>query len=419
VKAGLDRARSLDAADALTQYRRQFAAPDGCTYVDGNSLGLLSRGAERAVQDSLDEWRDLAIDGWLDADPAWFTMSEGLRVSMAKLVGALPHEVIVTGTTTVNLHNLVATFYRPRSGRTKIVATALDFPSDIYALQSQIDLHGGDCRSDLVRVPSRDGRTILERDIVAAMTDDVALVVLPTVLYRSGQLLDVECLTTAAHERGICVGFDAAHSVGAIPHNFHGCGVDFAFWCTYKYLNAGPAAPGALFVHESHHSLSPGLRGWWGSDKAVQFDMAHDFSPAPDAGRWQITAPPILSTAPLHASLDHFDEIGIDAIRYGSLARTDYLIEQISELGLRVAPYSFDIGTPFEHDRRGGHVAVEHVAAEQIVAALKRRGIVADYRLPNVIRIAPVALYNSFEDCWNVASGLKSSVDSGELGGSE
>lgn len=412
--SGLDDARGRDATDPLRAYREKFHIPDGVTYVDGNSLGLMPIEAGAMVEQRLDEWRKLAIDGWLEGHPPWYTYSESMRTTMADLVGALPNEVIVTGTTTVNLHGLVSTLYEPSDARRKVVATSLDFPSDIYALKSQIALRGGNPRLDLIKVRSRDGRTVDESDVVEALGEDVVLLLMPSVLYRSGQLLDIARLAAAAHERGVIFGVDAAHSVGAVPHSLHDWGVDFAFWCTYKYLNAGPAAPGALYVHERHHRRLPALAGWWGSDKKKQFDMEHTFTPAADAGRWQISAPPILSLAPLQSSLEVFREVGIDAVRQGSLARTDFLIQQLEERELFTARYGYAIGTPREHSRRGGHVAIEHAEAESIAIALRRRGIVPDFRRPNVIRVAPVALYNTFEDCWRVARHLKDIVDSRE-----
>ncbi len=331
------RARALDAADPLAPFRDRFYLPADTIYLDGNSLGLLSRDAEATTLAALDDWKRLAIDGWLHADPGWFTIGEHLGTLMAPLVGAEADEVVVTGTTTVNLHNLVATFYRPEGHRRQIVASALDFPSDVYALQSQILLRGGDPGTDLVLVPSRDGRTLDEADLIAAMTDGVALVLLPTVLYRSGQLLDIERLTAAAHERGIPIGFDCAHSIGAVPHRFDDWGVDFAFWCNYKYLNAGPGSVGALYVNRRRFDNAPGLAGWWGYLKERQFDMLHTWEGAGHAGAWQISTPPILSTAPLLGSLRLFAEAGIDRIRAKSLAQTAYLIDLLEASGLTAA----------------------------------------------------------------------------------
>ena len=409
MSADLDR----DATDSLARFRDRFYLPQDALYFDGNSLGLLSKDAEASTLNALDQWKRLGIDGWMQADPPWFTLGEELGARSAALVGAESDEVVVTGGTTINLHALVSTFFQPQSTRRKILATALDFPSDVYALQSQILLRGGDPETDLVRVPSRDGRTIDEDDLIAAMTDDVALAVLPSVLYRSGQLLDIARLTAAAHERGVVIGFDCAHSAGIVPHTFDADGVDFAFWCNYKYLNAGPGSIGSLYVNRRHVGERPGLTGWWGYQKERQFDMAHEWEAASSAGGWQISTVSLLSAAPLIGSLDLIAEAGIDAIREKSLAMTDYLIEAIENGGLLDAPYNYRIGTPREHARRGGHVAVEHDAGPRIAKALKQAGVIPDFRPPDVIRLAPIPLYTSFADCRRVVEVLKEVIDSG------
>jgi len=407
-------ARALDAADPLARLRERFHLLPGRVYLDGNSLGLLSRDAEAATLEALGQWRTLGIDGWLGADPPWFTLGEDFGALLAPLLGAEPEAVVVTGTTTVNQHALTATFYRPRGARRKIVATSLDFPSDVYALQSLIQLHGGDAERDLMLVPSRDGRTIAEDDVIAALNEDVALALLPAVLYRSGQLLDIPRLAAAARERGISLGFDCAHSIGAVPHRLDAWGVDWAFWCSYKYLNAGPGATGGLYVNRRHWGTAPGLAGWWGYDKARQFDMLHAWQSAAGAGAWQISTPSLLATAPLRGSLRLFHEAGLDALRAKSLAQTDYLARLLEEIGLTEAPYHFAIGTPRQPERRGGHLAVEHEQAPRIARALKARGIIPDFRAPNVIRLAPVPLYTSFYELFRTVRALKEIIDRGE-----
>ena len=407
-------AAELDRADRLAPFRDRFYIPGGQLYFDGNSLGLLSRDAEAAVLRVLAEWKALGIDGWLGAPTPWYYLGEELGRLTAPLIGAAPDEVVVTGTTTVNLHNLVATFYRPEGKRRKIVATALDFPSDVYALRSQLALRGADPEADLVLCGSRDGRTIDEADVVAALADEVALLLLPSVLYRSGQLLDIAGLTAAARARGIVAGFDCCHSVGAIPHRFDDWGVDFALWCNYKYLNNGPGGTAGLYVNRRHLGTTPGLAGWWGSHKERQFDMAHTFDPAPGAGAWQISTVQVLSSAPLHGSLLIFEEAGIEAVRAKSLALTRYLMELLEATGLTAPPYNYAMGTPREDARRGGHVAVEHADGARIAKALKARGVVPDFRPPNVVRLAPVALYSSFADVWQVVQHLRAIVDGHE-----
>ncbi|MHC0036175.1 kynureninase [Pseudoneobacillus sp. C159] len=400
----LNYAKSLDQQDPLQHYREEFYLPENTIYLDGNSLGLMSKRSEQSLYEMADSWKKYAIDGWMSGKQAWFTLSEKLGAMCAPLVGAKPNEVIITASTTTNLHQLVATFYKPQGKRTKILADELNFPSDIYALQSQLQLKGLDPKEHLIQVKSRDGRMIEEQDIIAAMTDEVALIILPTVLYRSGQLLDMEKLTSEAHKRGIFIGFDGCHSVGAIPHHFSKWDVDFAYWCTYKYLNSGPGGVGALYVNEKHFDKIPGLTGWFGSDKEKQFDMEHTFTKAPDAGAYQIGTPHLLSTAPLVGSLEIFAEATIEAIREKSIKQTQYLMDIVAaELG----GYQFTIGNPVEDHRRGGHVALEHPEAARICKSLKENGVIPDYRNPNVIRLAPVALYTSYEEVWQSVQILK------------
>jgi kynureninase len=406
-------AEARDSEAPLRSFRERFYTQPGQIYMDGNSLGLLSRDAEASVLQALEQWKTLGIGGWLEADPAWFYLGEELGRRMAPLVGAWPESVVVAGGTTINLHALVATFYEPTATRRKIVADELDFPSDIYALEAQIALRGGEPERDLVKVPSRDGRTIAEEDVIAALTDEVALLLLPSVLYRSGQLFDIQRVTAEAHARGILVGWDCCHSIGAIPHQFDAWDVDFAFWCNYKYLNAGPGSIGALYVNERHFEKLPALPGWWGYEKSRQFDMRHEFEPARGAGGWQISTISVLSAAPLLGSLAMFAEAGLETVRAQSLAMTDYLIELLEAEGLLSAPYNYAIGTPLEHSRRGGHVAVEHEHGPQIARALKQRGVIPDFRPPNVVRLAPIPFYVTYVDCWETVQHLRAIVDSG------
>lgn len=403
-----------DATDPLAAFRERFHLPPGTVYLDGNSLGLLSIDAEAETLRALDQWKSLAIGGWLEADPPWFTLGEDLGALVAPLVGAEPDAVVVTGSTTGNLHALLATFYRPAGERRKIVATALDFPSDVYALAGQIALRGGDPARDLVLVPSDDGRSVDEAAIEAAMGPDVALALLPTVLYRSGQLLDVARLAATGRERGVVVGFDAAHSIGAVPHRFDEWGVDFAVWCSYKYLNAGPGAIAGLYVNRRHWGTPPGLPGWWGYDKARQFDMTFDWNGAAGAGAWQVGTPPLLASAPLRGALAVHHAAGIERLREKSLAQTGWLMDLLESSGLTGEPYGYGIGTPREPERRGGHVAVEHPEAARIARALKARGIVPDFRAPNVIRLAPAPLSTRWADLLAAVRALKAIMDAGD-----
>jgi len=397
-------AEILDQKDSLANYRNEFYLQPNTIYLDGNSLGLLSRRAEQSLLDLLASWKTLAIDGWMQGEHPWYYFAEKLGALSGPLVGAKEDEVIVTGSTTTNLHQLIATFYQPNGNKTKILADELNFPSDIYAIQSQLKLKGFDPETHLIQVKSRDGRTINEEDIINEMTEEVALIILPTVLYRSGQLLDIERLTKAAHDRGILIGFDGCHSVGAIPHQFHDWDVDFAYWCNYKYLNSGPGGVGSLFVHEKHLGKMPGLTGWFGSDKEKQFDMKHEFSPSQTAGAYQIGTPHILSMAPLAGSLELFNEVTIERVREKSLQSTAYLMDLINE---ELSEFEFTIGNPLDDVSRGGHVCLEHEDAARICKALKLNGIVPDFRAPNVIRLAPIAFYTSYVDIWNSVQILK------------
>lgn len=400
----LEYAQQLDIEDKLNRFREEFYIKPNSIYMDGNSLGLLSKRAEKTLLESLNDWKEHGIDGWTNGTHPWFFLSEKLGEMMAPLVGASANEVIVTGSTTVNLHQLVATFYKPEGKRTKILADELTFPSDIYALQSQLRIHGFDPETHLIRVKSRDGRFLEEEDIIEAMTEEIALIILPTVLYRSGQILDMKRLTAAANKRGILIGFDGCHSIGAIPHAFSEWGVDFAYWCNYKHLNGGPGSVGGLYVNSKHFGTAPGLAGWFGSKKEKQFDMEHSLTPADSAGAYQIGTPHVLSLAPLLGALEIFAEAGIENIRAKSLYINQFLMDLLNQ---ELNDLGFTIGNPIEDFRRGGHVSLEHKEAARICKALKENGVIPDFRAPNIIRLAPVALYTSYSEVWEVVQILK------------
>ena len=408
------KAMRLDGQDPLGQFRERFVMPPGRIYMDGNSLGLPPKKSLEGVQRVMEEWKALNIDGWLEGHIPWFTMPEEMGRKMAPLVGALPGEVVMSGSTTSNLHSLVSTFYKPEGNRRKILADELNFPSDLYALASEVRLKGGDPARDLVLARSRDGGTLDEEDIISLMDETVSVALLPSVLYRSGQLLDMEKLARAAHEKGVAIGFDCAHSAGSVPHKLHDWNVDFAFWCSYKHLNGGPGSPAFLFLHERHFDREPGLAGWFGYVKNRQFDMALGFEHARSAGGWQLGTPSVLSAATLEAALQIQEEASIERIREKSLKLTDFLIELVDGY-LSAEPYGYSIATPRDHGRRGGHLAIEHPSeAWRICCALKSRGIVPDFRPARVIRVAPVALYNTFTEVWEVANALKEIIDTRE-----
>ena len=401
-----DTAIMLDEQDPLKTYRNEFYVKEGQYYLDGNSLGLMSKRAENTVLALLESWKQYGIDGWTEGENPWYYLSEELGGMCAPLTGAEPEEVILAGSTTTNLHQLVATFYKPEGTKVKILADDLNFPTDLYAIRSHLASHGYDSNY-MKLVKSEDGHLLREETIIEAMTEDVALVILPGVLYRSGQVLDLEKLTKAAHARDILIGFDLCHSIGSVPHNLHEIGADFAFWCNYKHLNGGPGSVAGIFVHEKHFGTTPGLAGWFGSDKAKQFDLDVEMTPARTAGAYQIGTPHILSLAPIYGSLDLFHEVGIEAIRKKSLQLTQFFMDLIDQ---ELSAFGFTMGNPAD-DTRGGHIYLVHEEAARICKALKEAGVTPDFRAPNGIRLAPVALYNSFMDVWETVQIMKNIME--------
>lgn len=407
-------AMRMDRKDPLRKYRNRFNLIPNTIYMDGNSLGLMPKKSEAHIRRVLEEWKTKGIDGWLEGDIPWFFYAEKMGKKIAPIIGAKPEEVIMTGTTTVNLHTLVNSFYQPQGTRTKILADELNFPADLYALKGQIQMQGLDPEQELILVPSEDGLTLDEDVIIDRMRDDISLIMLPSVLYRSGQLLDMARLTKEAHDRGIVIGYDCSHSVGAVSHEFDRWEVDFAFWCGYKYLNGGPGAPAFIYVNQKHFNRSTNLIGWFGYVKEKQFDMSLDFEKAPNAGGWQISSPGIIASGGVQGGLEITLEVGIDRIREKSLGLTQYLID-LADQYLKEPPYNIRIGTPRNPDRRSGHIAlVREEYAYQICKALKIHGIVPDFRPPNIIRIAPIALYNTYQDVWNTVQTIQEIIDTKE-----
>ncbi len=406
----IDHAKKLDADDPLNHLREHFFIPRDSIYLNGNSLGLLSKEAATTVLRVLDEWKNLGVQGWLNEENPWFFQAENLGKKIAPIIGAKPEEVVATGTTTINLHSLVSTFYQPTEERNKILADELNFPTDIYALQSQVKLKGLDPKKHLKLVKSEDGRTLDEARIKRAITKDVALVILPSVLFRSGQLLDIEGITKNAHNKGVLIGWDCSHSVGVVPHKFDEWNVDFAFWCSYKYLNAGPGASAFLYVNEKHFDKESALTGWFGYVKEKQFEMNLHFEQAKSAGGWQISSPAIIGSATLEGALNVILRAGIENIRHKSMKMTAYLIYLFDNL-LAEEPYNFTLGTPRMPNQRGGHIALEHEDAQRIHEKLLEENVIHDFRPPNVIRITPCALYNTFTEIWQTVSKLRKIID--------
>jgi len=405
-----DQARRLDEADELAPFRQRFHIPAGIVYLEGNSLGLLSASAEKAVLRAIDQWRTLGISGWLSAEPPWFTMAEEIAALVAPLVGAAPDEVGIGDSTTINLHKLLCTLYQPSDSRPKILTDELNFPSDLYALSSHLRMRGRDPMRDLVVVGSKDGCTLDERDFAAAMTADVQMVVASAVLYRSGQLLDIAWLAREAQARNVLIAVDCSHSIGMVPHHLDAWGVDCAFWCNYKSLNGGPGAAAGWYLNRRHFGRPPGLAGWFGSRKDRQFDMATEFDPSPNAGRLQAGTPPILSMAPLLGSLRVVAEAGIERLRAKSLGLTRFLTQLVEE---RVGRFGFAVVGPREDRRRGGHLALKHPEAVRVSKALCKAGVIVDHRPPDIVRLGPSPLYNSFADCCEAIDRLEAIMASG------
>lgn len=383
-----------DSKNHISSFRKRFYIPADTIYLDGNSLGLLSTDAENAFLNKMAEWKYKAINAWFEGENSWIKVAEKCGQMASGLVGAEKGEVIMTGTTTVNIHALVSSFYLPEGNKTKILADALNFPSDIYALSGLLKLKNFLPEKNLILAVPDENRLLDENRIIKMMTEETALVFLPSVVYTTGQLLDMQKLTKAAHDRNILIGFDCSHSVGAIPHKLNEWAVDFAVWCSYKYLNGGPGSAAFLYVNKKHFGKEPYFRGWFGTREDIQFDMLTEFIPAENAGRWQISSLGILGSSGIEGSLKMILEAGIENIRKQSLQLTDYLIRLINEKLIPRFP-DYTIVTPLQPERRGGHVTLKHNDANRIVKLLNDKKIIVDFRPPDMIRIAPVALYNN------------------------
>lgn len=402
-------AAAQDAADPLGPLRAEFLIPvrgnRDCVYLCGNSLGLQPRAARATVEAELTRWAELGVEGHFKGDPAWLGYHASVRDELATIVGAQPGEVVAMNTLGVNLHLLLASFYRPTTERPAIVIEAGAFPTDRYAVESQIRWHGYDPASALIAIEGDEthgtlSMAAIERTL-AQHGARTALVLLPGVQYRTGQAFDLAAITALAHRHGCAVGFDLAHAVGNVALDLHGSGADFAVWCSYKYLNAGPGAVAGAFVHERHaHATDlPRLAGWWGHDQATRFLMPDTFSPMPGAEGWQLSNPPILSLAPLRASLALFRRAGMPALCAKSRRLTGYL-EWLVQTQLAG---TLEVLTPAAPARRGAQLSIRVSAGREPGRALFERllanGFALDWREPDVIRVAPVPLYNRYADC--------------------
>jgi len=392
---GIEYSKKLDLQDPLRNVRERFYVRQGNIYVDGNSLGLCSKDAEQEILRALADWKNSGIDIWSIEDSKYFYYPARIGAMMATLVGADANEVTTTGSTTANIHQCIATFYHPTRERYKILVDELNFPTDRYAIDSMVRIKCYDPADAIKVVTSNDGRTICEDDVVFAMTDDVALVLLPAVFYRSAQLMDMQRITDEARVRGIIIGWDLCHSIGSVQHDFKKLDTDFAVWCTYKYLSGGPGAVAGLYINKKHFDKVPGLAGWFGNVKETQFQLKHRHEHSRDADGWLTGTPHILSMAGIKGALEIYCDVGMEKIREKSLNITAYLMYLIDQ---RLVKYGYNIGNPREDNKRGGHVSLEHSEAYRISKALKTHNVTPDFREPNVVRLAPVALYVSYEE---------------------
>lgn len=408
-------ALARDAADP--GHRDLFVIPPAAAggfadvaYVAGNSLGLQPKAAREELLEDLDDWARLGVEGHLRARRPWLPYHALLTEPAARLVGALPSETVVMNSLSVNLHLLMVSFYRPTAERFRIVIEDTAFPSDSYAVRSQAAFHGFDPDDAVVRLRPRDGRDTLDTaDVVDRLVtgDDIALVLLGGVNYLTGELADIPAITAAGHAGGAVVGWDLAHAAGNVPLSLHDWGVDFAAWCSYKYLNAGPGAVAGVFVHERHLARSdlPRFEGWWSTAEATRFEMAPTSRPPQTVERWQISNPPIFAMGPVRTSLELFARIGMGALRERSVRLTGYLESLLDEVA---AERSVSIVTPRDPARRGAQLSIRVDEAKLLTARLRDEfGVIADEREPDIVRLAPVPLYSTHHDCWRAAVALR------------
>lgn len=402
-------ARQMDARDPLAHFRHRFHIPktstgEECIYLCGHSLGLQPKMAHSYIEQELRDWAELGVEGHFRGRNPWFTYHRLLTDQTAELVGAKRSEVVVMNSLTVNLHLMMTSFYRPTADRHRIVIEGGAFPSDQYAVKSQVRWHGFDPATSVIELRPREGETCLRDEDIEALIDregnSIALILLGGVNYVTGQAFDLPLITKAGHKKGCVVGFDLAHAAGNIVLRLHDWGPDFAVWCSYKYLNGGPGCVGGCFVHERHTQARdlPRFAGWWGHDEKTRFQMGPEFQPMQGAEGWQLSNPPVLALAPLRASLDLFAEAGMTRLRAKSIALTGYL-----EFLLREARSSkFSISTPPEECRRGAQLSIcLDRQGRDICDKLAGVGVVGDWREPNIFRVAPVPLYNSYQDVFH------------------
>src|SRR5271166_290324 len=401
-------AAEMDARDPLAAFRQSFhipPAPDGreSIYFCGHSLGLQPKCVREYIEQELQDWEKLAVEAHFRARNPWLPYHRLLSDNMARLVGAKPIETVMMNSLTVNLHLMMVSFYRPTPQRNKIVIEGGAFPSDRYAVKSQLRFHGFDPATSLIELKPRASETTLRQEDIEALLEregqSIALVMLGGVNYATGQAFDMEAITRAGHAQGCVVAFDLAHAAGNIPLKLHDWDVDFAVWCCYKYLNGGPGCVAGCFVHARHAREwdLPRFTGWWGHDEQIRFRMGPDFQPTPGAEGWQLSNPSILSMAPLRASLDIFSKAGIDRVREKSISLTGYLEFLLKQCG----PAKFSIITPPGAECRGAQLSIRVLHdGRSVCEHLTAEGILCDWREPDILRVAPVPLYNTYRDVY-------------------
>lgn len=408
-------AKEMDQNDPMRKYRNEFHLPvqkngEPYVYLCGNSLGLQPKSTRAAIEQELLDWENYGVEGHFHAKNPWMPYHEFLTKAMANLVGAKPIEVVVMNTLSVNLHLMMVSFYRPTPKRNKILIEFDAFPSDKYAVESQIKFHGFDPKESLIELKAREGEELIRMEdiesVIQEQGEEIALIMLGNTNYYTGQFFDMKKITALGHARGCVVGFDCAHGAGNVELNLHDSGADFAVWCSYKYINSGPGSLGGCFVHERHANDKslPKFAGWWGHNKETRFGMRDGFDPIPGVESWQLSNPPILSMAAILASLKIFEDAGISNLRKKAILLTGYLEFLVDELN----DERIKIITPRDPKQRGSQLSIQVKSADKtLFDKITEKGVIADWREPDVIRIAPVALYNSFEDVFNFVNILK------------
>lgn len=414
----LEYAINRDKADELRGFREQFLFPSfhdkQVIYFTGNSLGLQPKASQHYIKTELDDWAKWGVEGHFYGKNPWFSYHELLTDKMAKIVGAKDNEVVVMGSLTSNIHLLMVSFYQPKGKRTKILCEAKAFPSDQYLLETQVKFHGLDPNEHIIEVSPRTGEELIREEdileIIQKRGEEIALIMVGGVNYYTGQYFDLKKITEEAHKAGAKVGFDLAHAAGNVNLHLHDWNVDFSAWCTYKYLNAGPGSVGGIFIHEKHATNKSLIRfgGWWGQDKETRFLMEKGFNPIPTAEGWQLSNAPVLSMAALNASLDIFEEAGMERIGKKRDELTGYLESLLEQINLKKGTSTFQLITPKEKENRGAQLSiVAKGQGKELFDKISKQGVVADWREPNVIRVAPAPLYNSFEDCYRFGEILE------------